>query len=157
MAFTALSAGATPPCQLHTQRGAWRAPPSRRRWHQAAPRDRRHRAFRAAASGPDDAPSQQPLSSSSIERAAELGDLNQLQTALNRAIAADDWEAAAKVRDLLRALTGADGQLAADWKALGIQGWLADRAESMGFSFPTGAACAGNRAEMIGSCRLSAT
>jgi hypothetical protein len=75
---------------------------------------------------------------SSVEHLAELADLNQLQTALNTAIAAENWELAAKLRDLLHTLTGADGRQAADWKRLGILGWLADRAESLGFNFPTG-------------------
>jgi hypothetical protein len=68
----------------------------------------------------------------------DQADLNQLQTALNAAIAAEDWQAAAKLRDQLRQVVGSEGQTAADWKALGVLDWLADRAESLGFSFPTG-------------------
>jgi hypothetical protein len=76
-----------------------------------------------------------------VEKLAALADLNQLQTALNTAISAEDWALAAKLRDLLRLLGGAEGQggakLAADWQGLGILPWLAERAENLGFSFPT--------------------
>lgn len=77
-----------------------------------------------------------------LEKLAALGDLNRLQTVLNTAIAAEDWELAAKLRDLLRLLTGAEeggaAKRPADWRALGVLGWLAERAESLGFMFPTG-------------------
>lgn len=77
-----------------------------------------------------------------VKKLAELADLNQLQTALNTAIAAEDWAMAAKLRDLLRLMTGCEGQggakLAADWKGLGVLPWLAERAENLGYSFPTG-------------------
>ena len=121
---------------------AWRAPASFR-WQQRrlAPGRRHCRPLLAAAADgqPDDAPNSQPPSSSdSLEQLAELADLNRLQTALNTAIAAEDWQLAAGIRDLLRSLTGADGKLAADWQGLGIRDWLADRAESLGFTFPAG-------------------
>ena len=79
------------------------------------------------------------------EKLAALADLNQLQTALNRAIASEEWDLAAKIRDLLRLLTsdasgsGGGGGRAADWRGLGVLGWLADRAENLGFTLPTGA------------------
>lgn len=121
----------------------------------AAPGGRRNhrRAYRrplpavAASSGepgsPDYGGTEDERVAAAVEKLAELGDLNKLQTALNTAISAEDWALAAKLRDLLRMLTGAEGQggakLAADWKGLGILPWLAERAENLGFSFPTGA------------------
>lgn len=76
------------------------------------------------------------------EKLAALADLNQLQTALNTAIVSEDWALAAKIRDVLRLLTS-DGTGAparpADWHGLGVSGWLAERAENLGYTFPTGA------------------
>ena len=69
-------------------------------------------------------------------------DLNQLQTALNTAIAGDNFELAAKIRDVLQLVAGggdAAAATAADWRRLGVLDWLADRAEHLGFRLPTGA------------------
>lgn len=65
-------------------------------------------------------------------------DANQLTTALNNAIAAEDYALAAQLRDQLRALSGDGAEAAADWYTLGILDWLADRAERIGYRFPTG-------------------
>jgi hypothetical protein len=70
-------------------------------------------------------------------------DTNQLQTALARAIAAEDYSIAAAVRDQLQKRmaekTGSDEPLKVlDWRALGIPAWLADRAERLLLKFPTG-------------------
>lgn len=68
-------------------------------------------------------------------------DLNQLQTALNAAIAAEDYTLAAHIRDLLSIILGPESSgEPADWRRLGagILEWLADRAETLGFRFPTG-------------------
>lgn len=155
-------ARAAAPC-----RSAWLARPGCQRSRVAA-LHRRHR-LRAeqpttgGGSAADDNSPQQPqqeqptgstgaqqLPAGSLEKLAELADLNQLQTALNTAIAAEDWSLAAKLRDLLRLLTGAGGggegkpqALPSDWHGLGITGWLADRAERLGFNFPTGGCRAG--------------
>ena len=64
-------------------------------------------------------------------------DTNQLQTALNRAIAAEDFALASQVRDQLRSVVGGDTGTA-DWRQLGIPEWLADRIERMGFKYATG-------------------
>lgn len=64
-------------------------------------------------------------------------DTNQLQTALNRAIAAEDYALASQVRDKLQAVVGSDSGTA-DWRDLGIPEWLADRVERMGFKYATG-------------------
>ena len=63
-------------------------------------------------------------------------DSNQLQTALNTAIAGEDWKQAAKLRDALHAQTGGASQL--DWRQYGLPEWLADRADRLGYRFPTG-------------------
>lgn len=66
-------------------------------------------------------------------------DLNQLQTALNTAIAAENYTLAAKIRDVLQAASGGGWSgTASDWRALGILDWLAERAEFLGFRLPTG-------------------
>ena len=133
-------------------RSAWLAPAAVWREQQGGgQRRQRRRLLRAAAAQPgaggSDDQTPEPPSTSSIgpgpsggmERLAEMADLNQLQTALNTAIAADNFELAARIRDLLGLLTGAPGGgLAADWRALGILSWLSDRAESLGFPRPTG-------------------
>ena len=67
-------------------------------------------------------------------------DANQLQTALNRAIAAEDYVLASKVRDKLQTVVGGDTGTA-DWRQLGVPEWLADRAERMGFKYATGLPC----------------
>ena len=64
-------------------------------------------------------------------------DTNQLQTALNRAIAAEDYTLAGQVRDKLQAVVGSDTGTA-DWRQLGVPEWLADRVERMGFKYATG-------------------
>ena len=65
-------------------------------------------------------------------------DINQLTTALNNAIAAEDYAQAAQLRDQLRVLSGDAAEAAADWYRLGILDWLADRAERVGYRFPSG-------------------
>ncbi|CAL8467542.1 g7080 [Coccomyxa elongata] len=64
-------------------------------------------------------------------------DTNELTTALNNAIAAEDYSLASKLRDRLRQLSGSDAAPPADWHSLGIPAWLADRAEQIGYRFPT--------------------
>ncbi len=67
-------------------------------------------------------------------------DANQLQTALNTAIAAEDYALASQLRDRLKTLLGdgEEGAPPADWRALGVPDWLAERAEKLGYRFPTG-------------------
>lgn len=65
-------------------------------------------------------------------------DSNQLQTALNNAIAAEDYALASQLSARLKAAQGADG-IALDWRALGVPDWLAERAEQLHYKFPTGA------------------
>ncbi len=64
-------------------------------------------------------------------------DTNQLQTALTRAIAAEDYTLASQVRDQLKTVVGGDTGTA-DWRQLGMPEWLADRVERMGFKYATG-------------------
>ena len=66
-------------------------------------------------------------------------DLNQLQTALNNAIASENYELAAKIRDVLSIAMGPEASSVpvGDWHALGILEWMADRAEDMGYRLPT--------------------
>jgi hypothetical protein len=93
---------------------------------------RRHRRPLASSSSSDDA------GTGAQAHQPEQADLNQLTTALNNAIAAEDYRAAARLRDRLRQLSGRDAGTPADWRALGIPEWLADRAERIGYRFPTG-------------------
>lgn len=64
-------------------------------------------------------------------------DFNQLHTALNAAIAADDFELAAQIRDVIAAAAGHDPSLPSDWGRLGVLDWLVERAEDLGFRIPT--------------------
>ena len=66
-------------------------------------------------------------------------DTNRLTTALNTAINAEDYRLAAQIRDRLTELSGHDSEVTADWTKLGIPEWLAERAERIGYRFPTGA------------------
>lgn len=65
-------------------------------------------------------------------------DTNRLTTALNTAINAEDYRLAAQIRDRLTELAGNDSEATADWTKLGIPLWLAERAERLGYRFPTG-------------------
>ena len=128
-------------------------PPRRRAGGGAGGGDavRRHRRRRVAAEPEQGAEEPPPSLEETVQRLAQLADLNRLQTALNAAIAGEDWDSAIKLRDLLRLVTslGSDGSeqgpLASDWQGLGGLGGLADRAESLGFNFPTGALAAPRR------------
>ena len=77
-------------------------------------------------------------SSSGSEDILQEQDTNRLTTALNVAIAAEDYRLAATIRDRLTELTGNDSEASADWTKLGIPEWLAERAERIGYRFPTG-------------------
>ena len=79
---------------------------------------------------------------SAAEGAAGFGnfehmDSNELQTALNNALASEDYSLAAKLRDQLQTIQG-KGHFVLDWRALGVPDWLAERAEQMGYRFPAG-------------------
>jgi hypothetical protein len=67
-------------------------------------------------------------------------DLNQLQTALNNAIASENYELAAKIRDVLALAIGLDSDdttPSGDWRRVGILEWISDRAEDLGYRLPT--------------------
>ena len=67
-------------------------------------------------------------------------DENVLTTALSRAIAVEDYELAGKLSVRLKKLQGVGDELGAeilDWRALGMAEWLCDRAENLGFRYPT--------------------
>jgi hypothetical protein len=66
-------------------------------------------------------------------------DLNQLHTALNNAIAAENYALASKIRDLLALALGPEAAAAppADWRRLGVPEWLADRVDDLGYRLPT--------------------
>ena len=64
-------------------------------------------------------------------------DSNELQTALNNALASEDYSLAAKLRDQLQTIQG-QGHFVLDWRPLGVPDWLAERAEQMGYRFPAG-------------------
>lgn len=75
-------------------------------------------------------------SSGSLGVGVDSVDTNQLQTALNQAIAAEDYTLASKFRDQIQTLVGSSGT--ADWRQLGVPEWLADRIERMGYKYATG-------------------
>lgn len=75
-------------------------------------------------------------SSGSLGISLNSVDTNQLQTALNQAIAAEDYTLASKLRDQIQSLVGSSGT--ADWRQLGVPEWLADRIERMGYKYATG-------------------
>ena len=73
--------------------------------------------------------------SSSTEASAP--DLNQLETQLRVAVAAEDYATAAKVKKRIDSLGGIDPGPAVSWANLGVPDWLADRTERLGYPFPT--------------------
>lgn len=64
------------------------------------------------------------------------GDLNALESQLRRALAKEDYAAAAALRDTIAAASGVAGSQGS-WEALGVPAWLADRASQLGFAIPT--------------------
>ena len=92
-----------------------------------------------SAARPQQAQDGPSAASSTVQPAVDKDqDLNQLTTALNNAIAVEDYRLAAQLRDKLTQLSGGDAEATADWRTLGIPEWLADRAERIGYRFPTG-------------------
>lgn len=90
--------------------------------------------------GAGDAPLQEQAGAFAYSHIApnlERMDANQLQTALATAIAAEDYALAAAIRDRVDAVMGGGGR-SLDWTALGVNEWVADRAERLGLRFPTG-------------------
>ena len=77
-----------------------------------------------------------PDSDSNLGITVNSADTNQLQTALNQAIAAEDYTLASRLRDQISMLVGSSGT--ADWRQLGVPEWLADRIERMGYKYATG-------------------
>jgi len=78
-----------------------------------------------------------PAGLRALQAGPQGGDLNQLQTALISAIEAEDYSAAAKYRDLIKAATQEQGGgRSPSWTALQVPEWLADRAERLGFRVP---------------------
>jgi len=65
----------------------------------------------------------------------ETQDLNTLQTALRNAVQTEDYALAAKIRDRVASFGGGSGRK--DWYELGLPFWLADRAERLGYMYPT--------------------
>eukprot|EP00892_Ulva_mutabilis_P011443 jgi/Ulvmu1/8671/UM047_0009.1 len=70
-------------------------------------------------------------------RSDVLLDVNQLQTQLSKAVAAEDFSEAARIRDQLTDVCGDESTARTGWTGLGIPDWLADRAERLGFVMPT--------------------
>lgn len=64
-------------------------------------------------------------------------DLNVLQTCLHEALVQEDYGAAARLRDRIKVLSGGVEQIGESWQRLGLPGWLADRADQLGFTVPT--------------------
>lgn len=68
-------------------------------------------------------------------------DLNQLHTALKKAVDAEDYTAAASLRDAIQSvlskLPGASSDGPGDWSQLGILDWLVDRVQHLGYGIPT--------------------
>lgn len=96
----------------------------------------------AAPSGDDNSSSQDSdTSTPRIKPQLDALDLNQLQTALNNAIASENYDLAAKIRDVLNLAIGnteeADSTPSGDWRRLGVLDWLSDRVEDLGYRLPT--------------------
>lgn len=66
-----------------------------------------------------------------------LLDVNRLQTQLSKAVAAEDFTEAARIRDQLTDVCGEESTSRTGWTGLGVPDWLADRAERLGFVMPT--------------------
>ena len=117
-------------------------PSARRTSHFIYPRTRTSRDFGLPAAEvwlTRAGPSSSSASTADTDSQQSEPDINQLSTALNNAISAEDYALAAQLRDQLKAVSGDDAEAAAaDWYSLGILDWLVDRAERVGYRFPTG-------------------
>ena len=68
-------------------------------------------------------------------------DENALFTELNLALQSEDYGRAARIRDALRrASPPGEAPTLLDWHAYDIPAWLCERAEQLGWRYPTGAA-----------------
>ncbi|WIA41652.1 hypothetical protein OEZ86_009006 [Tetradesmus obliquus] len=89
----------------------------------------------------DEQPKQLPANYEAIKASILQMDNNQLQTALAVAIAAEDYALASRIKERLQQKLAESGSAVVskpmDWAALGVPEWLADRAERLGFLFPT--------------------
>ena len=61
-----------------------------------------------------------------------------LFTQLNLALQSEDYAKAARLRDALRRSQGSEDPTLLDWHEYGIPEWLCQRAEQLGWRFPTG-------------------
>lgn len=64
-------------------------------------------------------------------------DSNELQTALARAVANEEYAFAARIRDLMKMLDEGSTSNPANWYKLGLPDWLSERAEQLGYKLPT--------------------
>ncbi|WIA21360.1 hypothetical protein OEZ85_000580 [Tetradesmus obliquus] len=89
----------------------------------------------------DEQPKQLPANYEAIKASILQMDNNQLQTALAVAIAAEDYALASRIKERLQQKLAESGSAVVskpmDWAALGVPEWLTDRAERLGFLFPT--------------------
>ena len=76
-----------------------------------------------------------PIRHGAISACDGSDDLNFLQTKLHRAVADEDYEAAAMLRDKIERNAGVAG--VCDWGSLGVPEWLADRLHKLNFAMPT--------------------
>ena len=118
------SSRSSPWCLQAQQSFSTYLPEQRRKaWPACTAPARKHLLSCQAASGPQSNSSEQ--------------DANQLVTQLNNALAQEDYARASQLRDKLKAVQGSSDSLA-DWREYGCPDWLAERAEKLGFRFPTG-------------------
>ena len=65
-------------------------------------------------------------------------DQNALFTELNLALQSEDYAKAARIRDALRRSQDSEAPALLDWHGYGIPEWLCQRAEQLGWRYPTG-------------------
>ena len=65
-------------------------------------------------------------------------DPNALFTELNLALQSEDYAKAARIRDALRRSQDGEAPALLDWHGYGIPEWLCERAEQLGWRYPTG-------------------
>ena len=82
----------------------------------------------------------QTLSSHALAFLAQV-DPNALFTELNLALQSEDYAKAARIRDALRRSQDSEAPALLDWHGYGIPEWLCERAEQLGWRYPTGVLC----------------
>jgi hypothetical protein len=83
--------------------------------------------------------SDSPANDACAPKPPPTADINQIETQLRIAVAAEDYALAGALKAQLQAISGTERAplSSCSWASLGLPEWLVDRTERLGFPFPT--------------------